>query len=140
MSPSEQNGRRVVELSGRECWKLLASVELGRVVFSRRALPAVRVVHHLVDEDAIIVRSSRDVVSTGRGETVVCYEADDMNTACRTGWSVMVTGVARPVREPVAVVRYVRLLAPWTDGEDSDVIAIEPRLVTGRRLVSPAPG
>lgn len=139
VSIHEQAGRQVVELPGPECWKLLGSVVLGRVVFSHHALPAVRVVRHLVDENAIIVRSPRDDVITGHGETVVCYEADDMDADRRTGWSVVVTGVARPVREPAAMARYGRLLAACAAGEAGQVIAIEPRLITGRRLVFSGP-
>jgi hypothetical protein len=153
VAQNDQAGRRVVELAGPECWKLLASVPVGRVVFSHQAMPAVRVVSHLVDNRTIIVRSPQGAVITGHTVladqvgitghggtdtdvgTVVCYEADEMNPACRTGWSVMVTGVARVVRDPAAIARYARLLDPWTQADTDQVIAIEPGVVTGRRLI-----
>ena len=137
---NEQTGRRVVELTVPECWKLLASVPIGRVVFSQYALPAIRVVNHIVDDHEIIVRSHQGAAIVGHaavdGGAVVCYEADDMDPARQTGWSVVVTGVARPVRDPEAWARYSRLLVSWAPGGMDHVIAIEPGIVTGRRLTA----
>jgi hypothetical protein len=65
---------------------------------------------------------------------VACYEADDIDPVRHTGWSVIVTGMARLVREPAAAGRYRHLLQPWADGQMDYVIAIEPQLITGLRL------
>src|SRR5271166_2483298 len=55
----------VIELDHREAMRLLASVDHGRVVFTDQALPAIRVVNHLVDEGRVIVRTRlRATVST----------------------------------------------------------------------------
>lgn len=139
--PAIDRARRVEELSGSECRDLLASVPVGRVVFTQRAMPAVRVVNHLVDDGAIIIASHLGAAivghaTSGESGTVVCYEADDFDTGRRTGWSVVVTGMARPVRDPDAIERYRRLLEPWAPGDMDRVIAIEPAIVTGRRLVA----
>lgn len=128
-----------MELSGPECWKLLASVPLGRVVFSQRAMPAIQVVSHLIDDGAIIVRSPQGTVIAGTGTgtgsgAVVCYEADDMDPIRRIGWSVVVTGLARLVSDPAAAARYSRLLPPWAPGVAVDLVVIEPGVVTGRRV------
>lgn len=45
------------ELTPRECMILLGSVSLGRIVFTAQALPAVRLVSHLVDGNRVIVRA-----------------------------------------------------------------------------------
>jgi hypothetical protein len=129
-----------VELTVPECWKLLASVPIGRVVFSQYALPAIRVVNHIVDDHEIIVRSHQGATIVGHaavdGGAVVCYEADDMDPASQTGWSVVVTGMARPVYDPDACARYSQLLVPWVPGDMDQIIAIEPSIVTGRRLTA----
>jgi hypothetical protein len=129
-----------VGLTDLECWKLLASVPFGRVVFSQYAMPAIRVVNHIVDDHVIIVRSHLGAAIVGHaavdGGAVVCYEADDLHPARQTGWSVVVTGVARPVCDPDACARYSRLLVPWVPGDMDHVIAIEPGIVTGRRLIA----
>jgi hypothetical protein len=66
---------------------------------------------------------------------VVCYEADEIDSARHTGWSVIVTGLARLVTDPAAITRYAAVLEPWIAGEMNQVVAIEPRFVTGIRLV-----
>ena len=66
---------------------------------------------------------------------MVCYEADQLDSARHTGWSVIVTGLARLVTDPAAVARYAGVLEPWIAGEMNQVVAIEPRFVSGIRLV-----
>jgi nitroimidazol reductase NimA-like FMN-containing flavoprotein (pyridoxamine 5'-phosphate oxidase superfamily) len=129
--------RPTVELTPAESWQLLASVSLGRIVFTQHAMPAIRPVNHLIDDETIIIRSHLGAVITGRAAgdgTVVCYEADDIDPVRHTGWSVIVTGMARLVHDPAAVTRYQQLLQPWADGQMDYVIAVEPQLITGLRL------
>jgi hypothetical protein len=131
--------RQVLELTGDECWQLLAGVSLGRVVFTMHAMPAIRPVNHLVDGERIIVRSHLGAAIVARAGaadgTVVCYEADDLDPVRHTGWSVIATGMARLVREPAAIARYEQALEPWVEGQMDHVIAIEPQMITGIRLV-----
>lgn len=54
---SPQSAREVVELDRDEAMRLLASVDHGRVVFTRAALPAIRPVNHLVVDGRVIVRT-----------------------------------------------------------------------------------
>jgi nitroimidazol reductase NimA-like FMN-containing flavoprotein (pyridoxamine 5'-phosphate oxidase superfamily) len=126
-----------VELTAAESWRLLGSVSLGRIVFTQHAMPAIRPVNHLVDNQTVIIRSHLGAAIVGRAAgdgTVVCYEADDIDPVRHTGWSVIVTGMARLVRDPAAVSRYQQLLQPWAAGQMDYVIAIEPQLITGLRL------
>ena len=89
----------------------------------------------VVDDGAIVVRSPQGTVITGTGNgAVVCYEADDMDPVRRTGWSVVVTGLAHLVSDPAAAARYSRQLPSWAPGVAGDLVAIEPGLVTGRRV------
>ena len=119
--------------------RLLAAVPFGRVVFSRDALPAIRPVNHIVDGDTIVVRTrlTSRLTSTVRADSavVVAYEADDIDPITRLGWSVVVTGIARTVADPERAARYEALVSPWVDGVMDTVVAIEPTLVTGIRLV-----
>lgn len=133
--------RQALELTEGECWQLLKSTSLGRIVFTHHAMPAIRPVNHLVDGQNIVFRShlgaaivSRTGAGAGDG-TVVCYEADDLDATRHTGWSVIVTGLARLVREPAAIERYERALEPWIAGQMDHVISIEPRFISGIRLV-----
>jgi nitroimidazol reductase NimA-like FMN-containing flavoprotein (pyridoxamine 5'-phosphate oxidase superfamily) len=127
-------------LSTEECMVLLASVPVGRVVFTERALPAIRPVNHLVDDGNVIIRTQlgTSVVSAAGRGIVVAYEADAIDAATRTGWSVVVTGVAQLVTDSDDLARYLDLLQPWIEGERNSVIRIPPDLVTGYQLVAAA--
>jgi Pyridoxamine 5'-phosphate oxidase len=131
--------RQTLELIGEESWRLLASVSLGRIVFTHRVMPAIRPVNHLIDDETIIIRSHLGAAIVARASaeegTVVCYEADDLDPVRHTGWSVIATGVARLVRDPSAIARYEQLLEPWMADQMDYVIAIKPEIITGIRLV-----
>ncbi|HTJ34353.1 MAG TPA: pyridoxamine 5'-phosphate oxidase family protein [Dactylosporangium sp.] len=120
------------------CLELLASVPLGRVVFTLRALPAIRPVNHLVDGDTIVIRSSLATSlassATADGAVVVAYEADAIDLVRRTGWTVVVTGAARLVLDEDRLARYERELEPWVDEPMNCVIGIDCDLVTGYEL------
>ncbi len=79
-----------MELTAGESWRLLAGTSLGRIVFTQHAMPAIRPVNHLVDDEPVIIRSHLGAAITGRAAgdgAVVCYEADAIDPvrhcACR---------------------------------------------------------
>lgn len=129
---------RLTELTRAQSMRLLASVPLGRVVFTHRALPAIRPVNHIVEGDDIIIRShpGAAVVSAAGQATgvVVAYEADDIDPGTRAGWSVIVTGGAGLIRDPASAARYAPLLRPWVAGDLSQLIRIHADIVTGYAL------
>jgi nitroimidazol reductase NimA-like FMN-containing flavoprotein (pyridoxamine 5'-phosphate oxidase superfamily) len=131
---------RLSALSTEECMSRLASVPIGRVVFTHRALPAIRPVNHVVDDGNVIIRTDLGTAvgaTAGRG-TVIAYEADSIDPETRTGWSVVVTGAAQVVTASRDLARYRNLLHPWVDGEHDRVIRIPADLVTGYELVPEA--
>jgi predicted phage tail protein len=130
--------RQTKELTVSESWRLLGSVSVGRIVFTQRALPAIRPVNHLVDEDKIIIRSHLGAAIVGHARSedsaVVAYEADDIDPVQHTGWSVIATGLAQLVSDPAAVSKYEQALEPWAQRPADYVIAIRPQIITGLRL------
>ena len=127
-------------LSRAEAMRLLASVEYGRVVFTLKALPAVRPVNHVVDEGRIIIRTRlttaiSTVVASADAGVVVAYEADDFDSQSQSGWSVVATGWAHRVKDPGQVSHYERLLHAWVNHADT-VLAIEPQVVTGFHIIA----
>ncbi|HWS94256.1 MAG TPA: pyridoxamine 5'-phosphate oxidase family protein [Mycobacterium sp.] len=119
---------------------LLTSVDYGRLVFKLESRPAIRPVNHLVDEGRIIVRTRLTSSISAAVQSIdgveVAYEVDRIDPWRRTGWSVIVTGRAHTLTDPDQVSRYEELLHPWVDHADS-VIAIEPEVVTGLRIIAP---
>jgi nitroimidazol reductase NimA-like FMN-containing flavoprotein (pyridoxamine 5'-phosphate oxidase superfamily) len=130
--------RQALDLTPAESWELLGSVSLGRIVFTQRAMPAIRPVNHLVDDETIIIRShlGAAIVEHAAADdgVVVCYEADEIDPVRHTGWSVIATGKAQLVRDPAVISRYQQMLEPWVDGQMDYVIAIKPQIITGIRL------
>jgi len=64
--------RRLRQLTRDEALRRLASVSVGRLVFTIAGLPAIRPVNHLVDDGAVVVRSdlgSRVSLAEGAVET-----------------------------------------------------------------------
>jgi hypothetical protein len=132
--------RRLDGLTPQESMRLLGSVSLGRIVFTAQALPAVRLVSHLVDGDHVVVRadSSAAITSALRAEagTVVAYEADAIDPAGHLGWSVTVVGLAHQVTDADSADAFRRVLRHWADDGHDQVLSIRPGMVTGFRLVA----
>lgn len=132
---------RSVELDSEEALRLLGEVSLGRVVFTRHALPTIRPVNHVLDRGAIVIRTHDGAALTSRAQeaddrrVVVAYEADCIDPETHIGWSVVVTGYALQVTEPADLDRYRTMLTPWVHGAMDHAIRIRPDLVTGLRLV-----
>ncbi|MFF3942931.1 pyridoxamine 5'-phosphate oxidase family protein [Streptomyces phaeofaciens] len=137
--------RRSVELDGVEALRLLASVSLGRIVFTRNALPTVRPVNHVLIDGDIVIRTHGDAAltrytrQTGGEGAVVAYEADDIDPDTHLGWSVVVTGFARLVTDPRELARYRALLRPWVSQRMDHAVRISPDLITGVRLTVNGP-
>ncbi|OBF72136.1 hypothetical protein A5750_18525 [Mycobacterium sp. 852002-51613_SCH5001154] len=138
--------REVIQIDDREAMGLLGSIDHGRVVFTERALPAIRLVNHLVDDGRIIVRTrlaakvSTVVRSGADAGVVVAYEADCLDPQRRAGWTVAVTGWATTITDPQQHARYERLLRPWVNMTMDTMIAIQPEIITGIRIVDDAGG
>lgn len=134
--------RRLTELDCGQAMRLLGSVNLGRIVFTRHAMPAIRPVNHVLDAGHVIIRSHSGAAVVSEADTdrgvVVAYEADDIHPVTHLGWSVVVTGTAHLVTGPAEVARYQSMLTPWTAGEMDQVVRIRPAIVTGFRLGDPA--
>jgi hypothetical protein len=132
--------RRLVEIEPEEALVLLTGAPFGRVVFTHRALPAIRPVNHIVDQGFIIIRTrlvtrlAAAVTDQLPYPTVVAYQADGLDPVARIGWSVVATGIARPVADPDRLACYERLLQPWVGGVMDTVFAIEPEIILGFRL------
>ncbi|WP_282702302.1 pyridoxamine 5'-phosphate oxidase family protein [Streptomyces sp. CC219B] len=124
-------------LGRRECLSLLGKVPVGRVVYTRQALPAVLPVNFSLDADAsVVLRTARDsdLVRAVDG-VVVAFEADEFDAAAHSGWSVVVTGRADVVTDPAEHARLSRTgPRSWMPLRDAVFVRITSELVTGREL------
>jgi uncharacterized protein len=123
-------------LSREDCFRLLATVPIGRLVFTRRALPAIHPVNFVLDGASVIVRTGGgSKLAAAVNHSVVAFEADDLDFRARTGWSVTVIGHSREVTDAAELTRLRALpLASWAPGPRDHIICVKAELVTGRRL------
>ena len=129
--------RSLSELPRAEALEMLSSVPVGRLVFTHQALPAIRPVNHLVEDDRIVIgltAGSAIATSSRGGGTVVAYEADCLDLSERSGWTVIVVGLAQLQTDTEAVLHYRARLRPWLGGAAADVLTVSMEIVTGYRL------
>jgi uncharacterized protein len=123
-------------LTSPEALALLGAEEIGRLVYTRRALPVVTPVNYAVRDGAVWIwtASASSMARAVRG-AVVAFEADSLDRASRTGWTVTVLGVAELVVEPAELER-ARTLGPepWVPGRRDHLIRVPLKIVSGRRI------
>ena len=116
--------------------RLMRSVPVGRIVYTRQALPAVELVNFTLDNGDIVIRTdaSGKLAAATRG-AVVAFEADSLDAAGHAGWSVTVIGQSRAVTDAEEI-RHLEqtALEPWAPGKHDHFIRISPSIVNGRRI------
>ena len=124
------------ELSRAECLRLLATATIGRISYTRQALPAVEPVNFALHHGAIVIRT--DVggkLAAATRRTVVAFQADDLDLLLRSGWSVTVVGRCEEVTDAGEIAQLDKLgLESWAPGTRDHFIRIVPGIVTGRRM------
>ena len=124
------------QLSRGECLRLMASVPVGRVIYTRRALPAVELVNFALDQGDIVLRRTDrgGKLAAARG-AVVAFEADCLDPAHHAGWSVTAIGPSRGVTDPGEIGRLQEIgLSSWAPRAREHFIRISPIILTGRYL------
>ena len=131
MTQIDRNGLEVLERA--DCIRLLRTASLGRIGITSGALPTILPVNFRVDGDRILFRTGvgTKLDAATRG-AVVAFEADDIDPMYHSGWSVVVTGVARQVVDPDD--RAVHTTPRWAPGHDECLVEVSIDQVSGRRL------
>jgi nitroimidazol reductase NimA-like FMN-containing flavoprotein (pyridoxamine 5'-phosphate oxidase superfamily) len=130
------DGSVLEELSRAECLRLLAAVPIGRISYTRRALPAIEPVNFVLDGEAIVFRTDAGgKLAEAIRRAVVAFQADELDPVLRSGWSVTVVGRCEEMTDAEGIAWLDKLgLDSWAPGARDHVIRIEPAIVTGRRL------
>ena len=136
MASTQPDGPVLEELSRAECLRLLATASIGRISYTRQALPAVEPVNFGLQDGAIVIRTDAGgKLAAATRLAVVAFEADDLDPVLRSGWSVTVIGRCEEVTDAGDVAGLDRLgLESWAPGTRNHFIRIVPAIVTGRRL------
>ena len=120
-----------------ECVRLMESTPIGRIAFMADdeilALP----VNFRWHEDGIVFRTLDGLkLAAAANNQKVCFEVDQWDADTRSGWSVVVQGVAREVENwaEEALLDEIGLI-PWSKAEWRPIwIRIDPTSMSGRVL------
>jgi transcriptional regulator with XRE-family HTH domain len=130
-------GARLDVLEPDECWSLLGSGGVGRVVVNEEERgPVAHPVNFRVDGGAVVFRTEyRPTFMAAVLTGPVSFEVDYVDDGLAEGWSVLLTGQATvvdsTVRPPDPEAPDVQ---PWAGGTRDLVVTIVPDQVTGRSI------
>jgi Pyridoxamine 5'-phosphate oxidase/WS/DGAT C-terminal domain len=132
-------GHELEVLNRRQCLDLLATVRVGRLVFTEDALPAVQPVNFRLWRDDLVIRvAGGPKLAAATNNLVVAFQADELDPDLRTGWSVTVVGHAQPITDVSELVELSgTFLQPWVDGRRDHFVRIQTEKMTGRRFREP---
>ena len=143
-APSDEDDLtiKMLDLSHEECLGLLASHRFGRLAVSTGdGAPVVRPVNYAFDasSESVVFRTA-----VGSGfhallhSTEATFEIDNVEDRARSGWSVILSGVAHEVTDPEEITRLDGLhVDSWAPGQKSHWMGIHAVTVSGRRIVLP---
>jgi uncharacterized protein len=123
----------LIEIERDECFELLGRCTVGRVAINVDDLgPLVVPVNFVLDGGVLVFRTDVGTKLQLLAHGPISFEIDVFDHARRTGWSVLVRGVAC---EADAWEVMHLTLEPWAGGDKSHWVRLVPGVVTGRRLV-----
>jgi nitroimidazol reductase NimA-like FMN-containing flavoprotein (pyridoxamine 5'-phosphate oxidase superfamily) len=126
-------------LSSQECMTLLASHEIGRLGVNAEDYPVIFPVNYGVDHGVIVIRTDAGSKLSSASHANVTFEVDDIDRRRRSGWSVLVKGLAEEVtaEHRAELIERTRTAAvePWAPGEHGHWLRLIPHAVSGRRIV-----
>jgi nitroimidazol reductase NimA-like FMN-containing flavoprotein (pyridoxamine 5'-phosphate oxidase superfamily) len=124
-------------LTRSECDELLSTTSVGRVAFVSDGDLVILPVNFRLFEGTIVFRSSAgSKLEAAARWARVAFEVDGWDEESRTGWSVVVKGIAVEVMSESEAGRLAELdLRPWADAVDRrSWVRIRPDEITGRKI------
>lgn len=125
------------ELPVEDCLRLLGQRSVGRVAVVVDGSPIVLPVNYrLVRTSGLtwVAIRTRPGGIIEQGSLNVAFEIDDIDTAHRQGWSVLVRGTLHHVDPDVADFRERFSPEPWLLDDRDAWLVIEPFAISGRKL------
>jgi hypothetical protein len=127
-------------ISREECLGLLADEVVGRIGFVVAGQAEVLPVNYVLDGDAVVFRTAAGSKLDGATRAPVVFEVDSIDRVTRSGWSVIMHGLAQEVTSFDRVEMRERVSAlpidPWAPGDKRHLVRIVPGSITGRRVGS----
>jgi transcriptional regulator with XRE-family HTH domain len=125
---------RLVELDEAECWRLVEPGGVGRVAVNTIDGPVVLPVNFVVLSRSIVFRTAPSTVPATHVGELVAVEVDRVDSALRSGWSVLLSGRSEQL-DVGQLGSDVPIVQPWAGGVRDLYLRVRVVRVTGRRIV-----
>jgi nitroimidazol reductase NimA-like FMN-containing flavoprotein (pyridoxamine 5'-phosphate oxidase superfamily) len=137
-SPVTDDSPELVERSADECYRLLAPHEIERIGVNAEHFPLIFPVNYALDHGVIVIRTHPGTKQAGACRANVSFEVDEVDRRTRSGWSVLVRGLAEELTSAHGAELIERTQAsgarPWAPGEHGRWMRIIPQGISGRRI------
>jgi nitroimidazol reductase NimA-like FMN-containing flavoprotein (pyridoxamine 5'-phosphate oxidase superfamily) len=128
----------VEELSREECLELLqynSRVGFGRLGFTTDGRPMILPVNYLLEETCLVFCTAPGTKLSSAAGAPVAFEVDSVQSLYRSGWSVVIQGVARAVTDPEEVEQLRRGPLPsWANPGPQRWVRVSMDEISGRRI------
>jgi nitroimidazol reductase NimA-like FMN-containing flavoprotein (pyridoxamine 5'-phosphate oxidase superfamily) len=134
----DRNGLEIIAED--QCWQILDAHLFGRLVVCMSGRPEVFPLNYVVDhsngsESLVFLTNPGTKVAGVLLGSQVAFEVDGADPLFRSGWSVVVRGVAVEVQDEAELREVKRLvLRPWGPGPKHTYLRLVPESATGRRI------
>ena len=134
-----QPGSAMQAIPTDECYRLLATHEIGRIGINAERYPLILPVNHGVDGRTLVIRTRPGTILRAAPHANVTFEVDEIDRRTRSGWSVLVRGQAEEVGEEHRAELVARTrtagVEPWAPGDHGSWLRLIAHDVSGRRIV-----
>lgn len=134
--PTDHIGLEV--LSNAQCDELLAGTQIGRIAFVADGDVVIFPVNYRYIDHTIVFRTADGTkLEVAANHQPVAFEIDGYDIESKTGWSVLVKGIARYVMEDEEEAMLAELdLRPWAPlTQVRRWVRISPEEITGRKII-----
>lgn len=134
MNQTPESGGSVVELSPEECWKLLGSQQVGRLITVSDGRPEIYPVNYVTSDGRVYFRTDEgSKLSEIAVHPMVAFEVDEIRD--HGAWSVVIHGPAHILRGFEDAARIDALgLKPWVPSPKYNYVELRAGEITGRRF------
>jgi hypothetical protein len=135
----EREAAEMQVLTADECYRLLATQQVGRLGVNAEHYPLILPVNYALDREVIVMRMAPGTKLAAADHANVAFEVDEIDQRTRSGWSVLVRGLAEEVtpahRAEVIARTHGTGLTTWAPGEHGHWVRLIPQAISGRRIV-----
>lgn len=117
---------------------MLATQQIGRLGVNAEHYPLIFPVNYGLDRGVIVIRTGTGSKPAAADHADVTVEVDDIDQRTRSGWSVLVRGLAEEVtgghRAELVERTKAAAVEPWAPGDRGRWLRLIPQQISGRRV------